>query len=185
MTATPQSPPITDELRAQARSNPGGWIYAIDPVFAGVDQVPPEGIIGAWHSSEAGELSEDFTPNPNYIPSPVARGWSRPASELENTLQVVVSGHAPYEHLVRDFAAASVFVFTRPEQGLFVAPAQDGGRLVYAYTDELKAKASGYSDVTAMAGRDLVPLLPEDVKIALNPGAEVSAIIDPAGVSAQ
>lgn len=62
-------PQITDELRAEARNKPNSWFYAIDPAFDPNGEVPPEGIIGAWHSDESGELSEEFTPNPNYRPS--------------------------------------------------------------------------------------------------------------------
>lgn len=42
-------PDFPPELLAEARSKPGGWVYAIDPAYApdGPDgAVPPEGIIG-------------------------------------------------------------------------------------------------------------------------------------------
>ena len=181
MTTTPTPPPVTDALRAEARANPGAWVYAVDPVFEGVGEVPPQGVVGAWPSDQNGELGE-FAPNPNYLPSPLARGWVRPTSSLENALQIVLAGHAPNAHLVSVFASSQVFVFSRPEGGLFLAPAQDGGQLLYAFTDAQKAAAAGYSEHIGLNGAELAKSLPEGVRIALNPGSPLSAIIEPGDV---
>jgi hypothetical protein len=183
MTTPLTSPPITDALRAQARANPGTWVYAVDPEFDGADRVPPEGIVGAWRADENGELSGEFTPNPRYVPSPPARGWPVPASKLERVLQLVRAGHAPGEQLDREFAASDVFVYSRPEGGIFVAPDGDDGRLAYAFTDAAKATASGYAEHTVIRGDQLAAALPEGVRIGLNPGSEVSVIIDPADIT--
>lgn len=181
MTSSASStPPLTDALRAEARANPGAWVYAIDPEFAGAGGVPPQGIVGAWRSDENGELVEEFTPNPRYVPSPLARGWAVPATKLERVLQLVLAGHAPGAQLEQEFAAADIVVFSRPEGGIFVAPAQDGGRLAYAFTDVEKATAAGHSEHDVLSGIQLAEALPGDVRIALNPGSAVSAIIDPA-----
>lgn len=184
MTASPSAPAITDALRAEARANPGTWVYAVDPGFEGSETVPPQGIVGAWRSDESGELSDEFTPNPRYLPTPQARGWSQPGSALERVLQLVLSGYLPDERLAQEFASADVFVFSRAEGGFFVAPAQDGGRLVYAYTDAEKAAAAGHAENASIRGSELAAALPEGVRIALNAGEHVSAIVDPAGVAA-
>lgn len=157
-------------------------MYAIDPEFAGLETVPPEGIIGAWRADEAGELSGDFTPNPRYVPSPAARGWPVPTTKLERMLQLARAGHATSEQLDHEFADADVVIFSRPEGGLFLAPAKDGGRLAYAFTDTAKAAASGYTDLTTIRGREYAESLPEGVRIALNPGSEVALVIDPADI---
>ena len=183
MTTPISSPPITEALRAQAREHPGEWVYAIDPEFDGLDRVPPEGVIGAWRADENGELGEDFTPNPRYVPSPPARGWPAPQSKLERVLQLVRAGHAPGEQLDGEFAVSEVFVYSRPEGGIFVAPEGDGG-LVYAFTDAEKAASSGYPEHAAMSGRELAAALPEGVRIGLNPGSPVSVVIDPADIVA-
>lgn len=175
------TPPITDAVRAQARRNPGQWVYAVDPEFEGVDQVPPQGIIGAWRADENGEVGEDFTSNPNYVPSPTARGWQQPTSRLERVLQRVRAGHAPGEELDRAFAEADVVVYSRQEGGLFVAK-DEGGGLVYAFTDAEKAAASGYDWFATMTGRELAAALPEGVRIGLNPGADVSVAITPSDI---
>ncbi len=56
----------TDAARAEARQNPGGWVYAIDEIYGPDGAVPPEGIKGAWRVDENGEIVGEFIPNPNY-----------------------------------------------------------------------------------------------------------------------
>lgn len=182
MTGSEAKPPVTDALRAEARANPGSWIYAVDPGFDGQAEVPPEGIVGAWRADEKGELTDEFTPNARYLPTPQARGWEEPLSILERVLQLVLSGYLPEAQLPQEFAAAEVFVFDGPNGALFFAPAQDAGRLVYAYTDAQKAAASGYAEHRTTTGSELAAALPEDVRIALNPGSPVSAVLQPADV---
>lgn len=183
MTTSPPTPLVTDALRAEARANPGAWVYAVDPGFDGAADVPPQGVVGAWHSDEKGELSGDFTPNPRYLPTPQARGWAQPDTALERVLQLVLSGYIPEAQMAREFASAEIFIFSRPDGGIFLAPAQDGGQLVYTYTDADKATASGYAEYRGIAGSELAAALPDGVRIALNPGSAVSAIIEPADVT--
>jgi len=182
MTTPITPPPITDALRAQARANPGAWVYAIDPEFIGAERVPPEGVAGAWRADEDGELSGEFIPNPRYVPSPPARGWPDPASPLERVLQLVLAGHAAGEQLNRAFASSDVYVYSRPEGGIFVAPDGSDGRLAYAFTDAAKVASSGYTEHTVIRGDQLAAALPEGVRIGLNPGSEVPVIIDPAAI---
>ncbi|MGW8482225.1 type VII secretion system-associated protein [Microbacterium sp. NPDC055903] len=178
----PATPPITDALRAQARANPGGWVYAIDPEFDGSDGVPPEGIIGAWRSNDAGELSEEFTPNPRYVPSPAGRGWPAPTTDLERVLQLARAGHVKSEQFERAFADAEVVILYPSEGGTVLFDAKDGGQLAYAFTDVEKAAVSGYAEFATVHGRDFAASLPEGVRIALNPWTEVALVIDPADI---
>lgn len=62
-------PEITDVMRAEARTKPGGHVYVIDPAFAPDGPngaVPPEGIIGAYPVDANGDVVPTFQPNPNY-----------------------------------------------------------------------------------------------------------------------
>jgi len=59
---------ITDDVRAAARRNPGGWVYKIEGPFGPDDAVPPEAIVGAWKVDADGELIDEFVLNPNYVP---------------------------------------------------------------------------------------------------------------------
>lgn len=58
------------ELVAEAKANPGGWVYEIDGNM--VDDpngaVPPEAIIAAWQVDARGRLSGGYQANPNYRP---------------------------------------------------------------------------------------------------------------------
>lgn len=183
MTTPPTTPPVTDALRTEARANPGSWIYAIDPEFGGADDVPPQGIVGAWRADENGELSEEFTPNPRYVPSPLGRGWAAPTTKLERVLQLVLAGHAPGEQLEREFASTEVVIYSRPGGGILLAPARDGGRLAYVFTDADKATAAGHTEHSLIRGTQLAEALPEGARIALNPWSEVATIIDPADIT--
>ena len=64
------------ELLAEAKSKPGGWVYAIDPAYAPDGPngaVPPEGIIGAWKIADDGTPTGEYQANPRYGSSPPAR----------------------------------------------------------------------------------------------------------------
>lgn len=59
------------ELLAEARANPGGWVYEIDPKYAadGPDgAVPPEGIKGAWKVGDDGLPTGEYLGNERYRP---------------------------------------------------------------------------------------------------------------------
>lgn len=176
-------PPITEALRAEARTNPGAWVYAIDPGFDGQANVPPQGVIGAWRSDEHGEIDGAFVNNPRYSPTPQARGWAEPLTQLERVLQLVLAGYLPDKRLAQEFSQSEVFIFSRREGGLFLAPAQDGGQLVYVYTDAIRAVSAGHEESRATTGARLAASLPPGVRIALNPGSTVSAILQPEDVA--
>lgn len=62
-------PEINEEMKAQAKLQPGGYLYCIDPVYAkdGVDgEIPPQGIIGAYPVDAEGNIVDEFQANPNY-----------------------------------------------------------------------------------------------------------------------
>ena len=56
----------TPEMIAEAKSNPNGWVYQIDGQFGPNDRIPPESIVGAYKVDSSGNLTGEFTPNPNY-----------------------------------------------------------------------------------------------------------------------
>ena len=65
----PPSRPFPPELLAEAKSKPGGWVYAIDPAYAPdgpYGAVPPEGIIGAWKVGDDGTPTGEYQANPRY-----------------------------------------------------------------------------------------------------------------------
>jgi hypothetical protein len=61
------------ELLEEAKSKPGGWVYAIDPAYAPGGPngaIPPEGIIGAWKIADDGTPTGEYQANPRYGSSP-------------------------------------------------------------------------------------------------------------------
>jgi hypothetical protein len=63
------APEFPAGLLAEARSKPGGWVYAIDPGYApdGVGGgVPFEGIIGAWKIGDDGRPTGEYWANDRY-----------------------------------------------------------------------------------------------------------------------
>lgn len=60
-------------MLAEAATQPGGWVYEIDPAFDPDGAVPPEGIRGAWKIGEDGLPTGEYRANANFIPSPGTR----------------------------------------------------------------------------------------------------------------
>lgn len=59
----------TEEAKAEALKNPGGWVYEIDGVYGPDGDVPPEAICGAWKVDSEGKITGEFVRNPRYRPS--------------------------------------------------------------------------------------------------------------------
>jgi hypothetical protein len=58
----------TIRAMAEAKLNPGGWVYAIEGDYGPNDAVPPQAIKGAWKIDDNGEIEGDFIPNPKFVP---------------------------------------------------------------------------------------------------------------------
>jgi len=56
----------TQEMIAEAKNHPNDWVYQIDGTFGPDDRIPPEFIVGAYKVDSSGNLTDEFTPNPNY-----------------------------------------------------------------------------------------------------------------------
>ena len=54
------------ELLAEARRQPGGWVYEVDPAYDANGAVPPEGIKGAWAIGADGAPTGEYQANPRY-----------------------------------------------------------------------------------------------------------------------
>ena len=66
----------TPEAIAEAKQNPGGWVYAIDGHYDPNGAVPTEAIKGAWKVDVNGDIVGEFIPNPNYVPDhPKRENW--------------------------------------------------------------------------------------------------------------
>jgi hypothetical protein len=61
-------PTITAATIAEAKQNPGGWVYAMEGVSDPNGAVRPERIYGAWKVNDEGKIVGEFMHNPNYRP---------------------------------------------------------------------------------------------------------------------
>ena len=51
--------PLPGEI-AEARFNPGGWVYRVAGSVGPSDAIPPEAIMGAWKVDHRGRIDGDF-----------------------------------------------------------------------------------------------------------------------------
>ena len=65
----PKLPARSEAARAEAKANPGGWVYEIGGGFSTTEAVPPQAIKGAWKVDDRGELTDEYKPNPNFDPA--------------------------------------------------------------------------------------------------------------------
>jgi hypothetical protein len=52
-----------DELLAEAATQPGGWVYEIDPALDPDGAVPPDAIKGAWKVGDDGPTDSGEPPS--------------------------------------------------------------------------------------------------------------------------
>lgn len=61
--------PASEAAKAEARANPGGWVYEIGGGYNATEAVPPQAIKGAWKVNDQGEVTDEYEPNPNFDPA--------------------------------------------------------------------------------------------------------------------
>ncbi len=54
------------QMLREAKENPDGWVYEIDPKFDPYGHVPVHGIIRAWKISASGDPTGEVWENPDY-----------------------------------------------------------------------------------------------------------------------
>jgi hypothetical protein len=59
---------IPRELLKEAKANPGGWVYEIDPRYDPNGRVPVSGIVRAWKISQDGDPTGEVWENPQHEP---------------------------------------------------------------------------------------------------------------------
>lgn len=95
-------PPVTEELRAEARAKqPGAWIAFVDPATEPSGQPPRFAVQGGYQVGEGGQLA-DYWVNPEYHPSEQRAGF-RFRSGFEVTLWRVLHGYNPLGVLADSF----------------------------------------------------------------------------------
>jgi hypothetical protein len=168
-------PPITDALRAKARTRPGSWMYEIDPACDPAGEVPPFAIIGGWQIDHQG-VPVRYWHNPEYRPSPRALGMPAPENAAEAALQSAATGHGTERDLLRALVDASLAVFAHPQYpGLYVEPGPQGVGVVTGYTSPSRMP-SDWPGCRQLTARQLAQEAPGAL-LRLNPTARPSVTI--------
>ncbi|MCA1230002.1 type VII secretion system-associated protein, partial [Saccharopolyspora sp. 6M] len=177
-TQQPSRPVITPAMREQAAKQPNTWLYVVDPIFSDPSsEVPPWGFIGGYRVDERGELTEDFSSNPNYRPSPVALRLPAPTNDVERALQLTTTGYAQAPTLFAALLDAELILFAQPQgSGLFTMDHESGRRQLQLFTSEGYLPAN-WTSWQRMTGRQLVERGPTGMDLQINPTSQVKARI--------
>ncbi len=175
----PTAPPITDEMREQARQTPDSWMYIVDPGYEeSGENVPPEGVVGAFRIDSAGEIEEEFHHNDEYVPSEFTGPLPEPTNALEQVLHAIATGDAPESDLPPAILDAEV-LFYAPEDGeedaIYAAEMSDGSQLVPACTSISRVPES-WPGHRPIAG-NLLPDLLNGLDLGLNLDDPIRAVV--------
>jgi hypothetical protein len=174
----PPAPPITEQMRQQAKQTPNSWLYIVDPGYEEYgDDVPPEGIMGAYYIDSTGEIDEQFQYNDQYQPSELSFALPEPTNELEQVLHSIATGQAPDVDLPPAVLAADLLLYctSADDDALYTAEMSDGSELVPACTSEARVpqnwpgyrRVPGHLLVELLDGRDLGLNLDDDVRAVI------------------
>ena len=170
----------SDGARAAAAAQPDAWVYEIDPWFDPDGEVPGWGVAGAWKSNADGHIEGDFTPNDGYRPSPMALGYRRPLSELENVIQLHAAGYVSPEQFATTVAESMVWVIQLDgHDGELSVTESSAGKVVEAFSTPDLVPNGVLGDVPShqVSLVRVLELLPADVRVALNPGTPPTLVI--------
>ncbi|SDQ75040.1 type VII secretion system-associated protein [Actinopolyspora saharensis] len=159
-------------MREQAAQQPNSWLYVVDPIFTDPNaEVPPWGFIGGFRVDERGQLTEEFSPNPNYRPSPVALRLPAPANDVERALQLTSTGYAPGQTLLGALLEAELILFAQPQgDGLFTLEHHSGRKQLQVFTSEAQLPQN-WTSWQRMTGRSLAGMRPVGVDLQVNPAS--------------
>jgi hypothetical protein len=169
------APPLTPDLLAAARANPGQEISVIDPAFHPDARVPGWGIRGYFPVSDRGDVQvQGWVPNPGYRPGPRTLGFPQPRNRVERQLQLAAAGYEPTTALIRALAEAEVTIpvtAEHPDQ-IPVLTDDEGQRVVVVFTraDLVSASTLCLTVPTTVLG----PIVASTI-IRINPGLQPSA----------
>lgn len=179
------TPEITEELREQARRQPGGWVYILDPAVDPDGRVPGWAVRGGFQVDDHGELTGEYRANPNYRPSPRALGLPEPTNALEDALQRAATNTGSDKTLLDAIVDGELILFAR-ESGsaeLFVTRTKAGEKVLQAFTSDAVLPDS-WTTWQRTTGRELAAAL-VGKQLQLNPGTTVTATVPGDDVAAR
>ncbi|RCW40812.1 ADP-ribosylglycohydrolase [Halopolyspora algeriensis] len=169
-------PTITPAMREQAARQPNSWLYVVDPIFTDPGtEVPSWGFIGGYRVDAQGVLTDDFSPNPHYRPSPVALRLPAPANDVERALQLTTTGYAQGETLLSALLEAELILFAQPQgSGLFTLEHESGRRQLQVFTSDVHLPTN-WTTWQRMTGRHLAEHQLTGIDVQINPASQVKA----------
>lgn len=160
---------VPEDIRAAARTTPNHLLGVLDPAWRGDGTPPVWAVRGQWRTDADGAIA-GWLPNPEYLPSPVARGWPEPTDPVDDALQRAATGYGEAEELLAALATATVSVPVGGDGKPVTVRTPDGGTAVPVFTaDDHRVRAG------SPAGRT-VPV------VGLVLGLEHDLLINPGGV---
>ncbi|GAA3021128.1 type VII secretion system-associated protein [Kitasatospora sp. NPDC057738] len=177
-TAPPDMAPVPERILAAARAAPGQWIGLVDPNWQGEGQPPDWAVIGRWRAGEDGSV-EEFAPNAEYRPSPLAREWPAPTDPVDAAVQLAATGYGPGDDVYRALASARVAVLLDEfgTVGGFGLP--DGEPAVVVFSARSWLEAAGSPGHAVVGPGTLLERLPPGLGIVVNPGAPAAMRLEP------
>jgi hypothetical protein len=140
------------------------WMYAVDPAYQGIEEIPPYAIAGAYPVGADGTVAEEMIPNPDYRPSPRALGLPVPANDVEAAIQNAATGHGGDDAVRAALLAGTVFVDP-------AAPADDLEMCAWTSDRYLPAGGDGRDWRRLPVSRLIAGL--DDRALLLNPGTDL------------
>jgi hypothetical protein len=172
----PPLPPITDDMRADARQSPGQWMYYYDPALADTEGAPGYAVQGARWVDEHGSLTDEYWVNEKYWPSPAYAGIDFKTG-FELALWQVFRSFQPAGMLVDSLYHADLLVMSMHEgdTDVHVMTTPGTGDLRVQVATSQQFVPSGWSQTHVVEGRELlVTMGQQDSQLILdiNPGQE-------------
>ncbi|GGS99980.1 type VII secretion system-associated protein [Streptomyces cinerochromogenes] len=171
------APGIPPDLRAAAKRAPDHWLGMVDPAWSGEGPPPSWAVRGEWRTDAAGEIVE-WRENEEYRASPSARGWPPPTDEVDEAVQLAVTGYGPAEEVTRRLAEAEVAVPVDPEGRPLLAATPDGIPVIPVHTSAAQVDALGRLAYEAVPVTLLLDLLEPEQRLLLNPGGAASLLLE-------
>ncbi|GGR68442.1 hypothetical protein GCM10010269_03910 [Streptomyces humidus] len=171
-------PPAPEHIVDAALLAPGHWFGFVDPAWRGTWPPPTWAVAGQWRSDTAGRLVE-WQSNPEYIPSPSARGWSRPTDPIDAAVQRAAAGYGGEDEVPLLVARAQVAVYVRPDGEPVTAVDPEGSPVVPVLTSPSQLAGVGRLAYEVHSVLDLVEKVPPGHALYLNPAAAVAMRLDP------
>ncbi|MFG3550966.1 type VII secretion system-associated protein [Streptomyces sp. NPDC047725] len=173
----PDPPEPPEEIVRAARLAPGHWFSTVDPGWRGEGVPPDYAVAGRWRSDAAGEIVE-WQNNDAYLPSPQVLGWPEPTDPVDAALQRAVTGYGPPEDVAYALTDAEVAVLTLPDGSPVTATGSDGTPVVPVFTSSRYLNLVGALAFEHRAAIDLLPQLPEEHRIYVNPPSPAGAVLE-------